>query len=149
MQTMDMLYSASTNKQFITVQTRAGETYYMVIDYDKPIDEANDIYETYFLNLVDDRDLMSVVSEDEIQPTPTPQIVYVTPEPTPVTQQPAPIVVEDNGMEEMLPTILLIGGVAAIGGAIFWLVKKKDSSARNVPDFDDEYEFEDDEESDE
>ena len=149
MQTMDMLYSASTNKQFITVQTRAGETYYMVIDYDKPIDEANDIYETYFLNLVDDRDLMSVVSEDEIQPTPTPQIVYVTPEPAPATQQPAPIVVEDDGMKEMLPTILLIGGVAAIGGAIFWLVKKKDSSARNVPDFDDEYEFEDDEESDE
>lgn len=149
MQTMDMLYSASTNKQFITVQTRAGETYYMVIDYDKPIDEANDIYETYFLNLVDDRDLMSVVSEDEIQPTPTPQIVYVTPEPAPATQQPAPIVVEDDGMEEMLPTFLLIGGVAAIGGAIFWLVKKKDSSARNVPDFDDEYEFEDDEESDE
>lgn len=150
MQTMDMLYSASTNKQFITVQTRAGETYYMVIDYDKPIDEANDIYETYFLNLVDDRDLMSVVSEDEIQPTPTPQIVYVTPEPAPATQQPASIVVEDDGMEEMLPTILLIGGVAAIGGAIFWLVKKKkDSSARNVPEFDDEYEFEDDEESDE
>ena len=145
MQTMDMLYSASTNKQFITVQTRAGETYYMVIDYDKPIDEANDIYETYFLNLVDDRDLMSVVSEDEIQPTPTPQIVYVTPEPAPATQQPAPIVVEDDGMEEMLPMILLIGGVAAIGGAIFWLVKKKESTARNVPDFDDEYEFEDDE----
>ena len=150
MQTMDMLYSASTNKQFITVQTRAGEIYYMVIDYDKPIDEANDIYETYFLNLVDDRDLMSVVSEDEIQPTPTPQIVYVTLEPTEVPQQTAPIVVEDDGMEEMLPTILLIGGVVAIGGAIFWMLKKKkDGSARNVPDFDDEYEFEDEEESDE
>ena len=150
MQTMDMLYSASTNKQFITVQTRAGETYYMVIDYDKPIDEENDIYETYFLNLVDDRDLMSVVSEDEIQPTPTPQIVYVTPEPTEIPPQTTPIVVEDDGMEEMLPTILLIGGVAAIGGAIFWMMKKKkEDAARNVPDFDDEYEFEDDEESDE
>ena len=143
MQTMDMLYSASTNKQFITVQTRAGETYYMVIDYDKPIDEENDIYETYFLNLVDDRDLMSVVSEDEIQPTPTPQIVYVTPEPTEIPQQTTPIVVEDDGMEEMLPKILLIGGVAAIGGAIFWMMKKKkEDAARNVPDFDDEYEFE-------
>ena len=147
MQTMDMLYSASTNKQFITVQTRAGETYYMVIDYDKPIDEDNDIYETYFLNLVDDRDLMSVVSEDEIQPTPTPQIVYVTPEPTEIPQQTVPIVVEDDGMEEMLPTILLVGGVAAIGGAIFWMMKKKkEDAARNVPDFDDEYEFEDEEE---
>lgn len=147
MQTLDMLYSASTNKQFITVQTRAGETYYMIIDYDKPIDEENDIYETYFLNLVDDRDLMSVVSEDEIQPTPTPQIVYVTPEPTQIPQQTAPIVVEDDGLEEKLPTILLIGGVAAIGGAIFWMMKKKkEDAARNVPDFDDEYEFEDDEE---
>ena len=150
MQTMDMLYSASTNKQFITVQTRAGETYYMIIDYDKPIDEENDIYETYFLNLVDDRDLMSVVSEDEIQPTPTPQIVYVTPEPTQIPQQTAPIVVEDDGLEEKLPTILLIGGVAAIGGAILWMMKKKkEDAARNVPDFDDEYEFEDEEESDE
>ena len=147
MQTLDMLYSASTNKQFITVQTRAGETYYMVIDYDKPIDEDNDIYETYFLNLVDDRDLMSVVSEDEIQPTPTPQIVYVTPEPTEIPQQTTPIVVEDDGIEEMLPTILLVGGVAAIGGAIFWMMKKKkEDAARNVPDFDDEYEFEDEEE---
>lgn len=144
MQTLDMLYSASTNKQFITVQTRAGETYYMIIDYDKPIDEENDIYETYFLNLVDDRDLMSVVSEDEIQPTPTPQIVYVTPDPTEIPQQITPIVVENDGMEEMLPTILLIGGVAAIGGAIFWMMKKKkEDAARNVPDFDDEYEFED------
>lgn len=150
MQTLDMLYSASTNKQFITVQTRAGETYYMVIDYDKPIDEENEIYETYFLNLVDDRDLMSVVSEDEIQPTPTPQIVYVTPEPTPVTQQTVPIVVEDDSLEEKLPTILLICGVAAIGGAIFWMMKKKkEDAARNVPDFDDEYEFEDEEESNE
>lgn len=144
MQTMDILYSASTNKQFITVQTRAGETYYLVIDYDKPIDEENDIYETYFLNLVDDRDLMSVVSEDEIQPTPTPQIVYVTPEPTQLPQQTPPIVVEDDGMEEMLPTILLIGGVAAIGGAIFWMIKKKkEDAARSAHDFDDEYEFED------
>ena len=150
MQTLDMLYSASTNKQFITVQTRAGETYYMIIDYDKPIDAENDIYETYFLNLVDDRDLMSVVSEDEIQPTPTPQIVYVTPEPTQSPQQTAPIVVEDDGLEEKLPTILLIGGVAAISGAIFWMMKKKkEDAARNVPDFDDEYEFEDEEESDE
>lgn len=150
MQTLDMLYSASTNKQFITVQTRAGETYYMVIDYDKPIDEENDIYETYFLNLVDDRDLMSVVSEEEVQPTPTPQIVYVTPEPTQIPQQTTPIVVEDDGLEEMLPTILLIGGVAAVGGAIFWMMKKKkDAAAKNVPDFDDdEYEFEDDEETD-
>jgi LPXTG-motif cell wall-anchored protein len=147
MQTLDMLYSASTNKQFITVQTRAGETYYMVIDYDKPIDEENEIYETYFLNLVDDRDLMSVVSEDEIQPTPTPQIVYVTPEPTEVPVQPTPIPVEDD--EPAVPssaTLLLIVGIAAIAGAAFWFVKgKKNNAAPSMDDYEDEYEFEDEE----
>ena len=148
MQTLDMLYSASTNKQFITVQTRAGETYYMVIDYDKPIDEENEIYETYFLNLVDDRDLMSVVSEDEVVATPTPQIVYVTPEPAPVTQQ--PVVAEEKDDGNMASMLLMLGGIAAIGGAIFWFVRqKKNGSSRNVPDFDDDFEFEDEGESEE
>lgn len=149
MQTLDMLYSASTNKQFITVQTRAGETYYLVIDYDKPIDEDNDIYETYFLNLVDDRDLLSVVSEDEIQPTPTPQVVYVTPEPTSVPQQAAPIVVEGSGMEGLAPVLLLVVGIAAVGGAVFWFLKiKKGRNDRSVPVFD-EYDVEDEDESNE
>lgn len=39
MKTVDLLYSKATNKQFITVQTRKGETYYLVIDYDKPLDK--------------------------------------------------------------------------------------------------------------
>ena len=65
MKTVDLLYSKATNKQFITVQTRKGETYYLVIDYDKPLDKDGEQYETYFLNLVDDRDLFGVVSKDE------------------------------------------------------------------------------------
>ena len=52
--TLDVLYSAATNKQFITMQTKSGNTFYLVIDYDKPIDEDAEMYETYFLNLVDD-----------------------------------------------------------------------------------------------
>ncbi len=149
MQTLDMLYSAATNKQFITVQTRTGETYYLIIDYDKPIDEDNDIYETYFLNLVDNRDLMSVVSEDEITPTPTPQIVYVTPEPTQAPQQPAPVVIEDNeDSDNKASSLLLVLGLAAVGGAVFWFIKsRKNKNAANATDLD-EYEFDDDDDSD-
>ena len=80
MRTVDLLYSKATNKQFITVQTRKGETYYLVIDYDKPLDKDGEQYETYFLNLVDDRDLFGVVSKDE-QPTPEPT-APPTPKPT-------------------------------------------------------------------
>ncbi len=42
------------NKQFITVQTSGGATFYFVIDYDKPVDEEGEQYETYFLNVVDE-----------------------------------------------------------------------------------------------
>ena len=126
MQTLDVLYSASTNKQFITVQSKKGQTYYMVIDYDKPIDEANEIYETYFLNMVDDRDLLSVLSDDEIVATPTPQIVYVTPEPTAVpavTPDPTPQTEKPvfNQSALFLLLIVLLGG----GGAAYWFLKKK------------------------
>ena len=36
--TRDLLYDKHTNKQFITVQTSGGATFYIVIDYDKPVD---------------------------------------------------------------------------------------------------------------
>lgn len=144
MQTLDMLYSASTNKQFITVQTRAGETYYLVIDYDKPIDEENEIYEAYFLNLVDDRDLMSVVSADEIVATPTPQIVYVTPEPAQSPVQTSPVVVEDEG-SAALPVLVLLLGAAAVGGVGFWWVKKQKDAGKARDAFAEEFELEEEE----
>ena len=83
MHTLDMLYSAATNKQFITVQARNGATFYLIIDYDKPIDEDAELYETYFLNLVDERDLLALLSDEEL-PSPTPEVIVVTPVPTAV-----------------------------------------------------------------
>ena len=41
-----LLYDANTNKQFITVQTSGGATFYFVIDYDKPVDEEGEQHET-------------------------------------------------------------------------------------------------------
>ena len=57
--TRDLLYDEHTNKQFITVQTEGGNTFYIVIDYDKPVDEEGEQYETYFLNMVDEADLLA------------------------------------------------------------------------------------------
>ena len=57
--TRDLLYDEHTNKQFITVQTSGGNTFYIVIDYDKPVDEEGEQYETYFFSVVDQGDLLA------------------------------------------------------------------------------------------
>lgn len=143
MQTLDMLYSQATNKQFISIQTKSGETYYLVIDYDKPIDEDGDQYETYFLNLVDDRDLLAVLADDE-KPTPEPT-AEPTPTPTPLPlATPDPDADDSSDMTKMVSAILLI--LILIGGAaiVVVMLKKKDSGTQ-MPSFDEDDDEDDDE----
>ena len=59
--TRDLLHDEHTNKQFITVETKGGNTFYIVIDYDKPVDEEGEQYHTYFLNMVDEADLLAAL----------------------------------------------------------------------------------------
>ena len=63
--TRDMLYDKDTHKQFITVQGRDGNTFYIVIDYDAPVNEDEEQYATYFLNQVDEADLAALLEEGE------------------------------------------------------------------------------------
>ena len=65
--TRDLLYDEHTNKQFITVQTSGGNTFYIVIDYDKPVDEEGEQYETYFLNVVDEADLLAAAEATGVE----------------------------------------------------------------------------------
>lgn len=62
--TRDLLYDEHTNKQFITVQTSGGNTFYIVIDYDKPVDEEGEQYETYFFSVVDEADLLAAAEAE-------------------------------------------------------------------------------------
>ena len=133
MKTVDLLYSKATNKQFITVQTRKGETYYLVIDYDKPLDKDGEQYETYFLNLVDDRDLFGVVSKDE-QPTPEPT---ATPTPKP-TAEPKPEAERTTDSTAMMALVLLVVLIAGGAAAFVVLGKKRDAQPRYNTELDDD-----------
>lgn len=140
MHTLDVLYSAHTNKQFISLETKSGQTYYLVIDYDKPIDEEADIYETYFLNLVDDRDLLALLSEEE-KPTPTPT---VAPTPTP-TKEP----VQMDEPEPKQDGTVIVGALmlAILGGGAFWYwTQRKKKESKPQPSYD-EYEDDEDDET--
>ena len=147
--TLDVLYSAATNKQFITVQSKNGNTFYLVIDYDKPIDEEAEIYETHFLNLVDERDLLALMSDEEKEevPTPTPQIVYVTPVPTAVPIPTAPPAEEPPKKNQASAMIALVGLLALGGVGAFVLLKNKGNA--NAPRRDTDFDLEDDDDTEE
>ena len=63
--TRDLFYDKATNKQFITIQGRGGSPFYIVIDYDAPVNEEEEQYTTYFLNQVDEADLAELFEESE------------------------------------------------------------------------------------
>lgn len=63
--TRDLLYDKDTHKQFITVEGRDGNIFYIVIDYDSPVNDKEEQYKTYFLNKVDEADLVALVEQGE------------------------------------------------------------------------------------
>ena len=133
MKTLDLLYSKATHKQFITIETRKGEVYYLVIDYDKPLDEDGERYETYFLNAVDDRDLLAVLDEAD-KPTPEPT-ASPTPRPT-ATPKPEASEGEKPSSAPVLALMLLM----ALGGGVvvYFVMQKKAAKPKPHPDLDDE-----------
>lgn len=166
--TRDLLYDKYSNKQFITVETRNGETFYLVIDYDKPLDEDGERYETYFLNLVDEADLLALVEGDKQTPVCTcttkceagavntscevcktnmtectgkEKLVEKVPDTTPEPEVEPEPEKKSSGGTVVLLLLLLLGG----GGALYWFkFRKKKPDAKGSVDLDD-YDYGEDE----
>ncbi|WP_243417137.1 DUF4366 domain-containing protein [Pseudoflavonifractor phocaeensis] len=159
----DIEGEAAGDKQFIIVQTKAGNTFYIIID--RAADGENTVY---FLNAVDEADLMALMEDGEpatcdcttkcaagavdtacpvcavnmtecVGPEPEPE-----PEPTsePV-EEPAE---ESSGLSPavLLVVLLVLGGGGAF--AYFKLVKGRKASTKGPNDLDDYDYGEDDEE---
>ena len=165
--TRDLLYDEHTNKQFITVQTAGGSTFYIVIDYDKPVDEEGEQYETYFLNVVDEADLLAAAEAAGVEQAVCScsekcaagavntdcavcsvnisKCVGIEPEPT-ETEEPAPEEAEPETGGNM-GTLLLILAVAVIGGgaAFYFKVLRPKQQQAGEPEEDyGEEDYEDD-----
>ena len=130
----------------ITVQTAGGNTFYIVIDYDKPVDEEGEQYETYFLSMTDEADLLAAAEAAGVEQaacscsekcvtgavnTDCPvcavnmtECAGVEPEPveTEETGEPAPEEAEPETGGNM-GMLLLVLAVAVIGGGAGWYFK--------------------------
>lgn len=166
--TRDLLYDKHTNKQFIAVETRNGHTLYLVIDYDKPLDEDGERYETYFLNLVDESDLLALIDREDSVPVcscankceagavnTTCEVCRANmtecagkaaepkkePETTP---EPDPEPEKKSGGSGLLVVALLI--VLAGGGALYWFKLRKPKLQTKGPADLDDYDYGEDDE---
>lgn len=143
--------TTGAGQQFITLVSKNGNTFYMVIDRDDDGDEN-----VHFMNLVDEADLFALLDEDtqaayqEQHSTPTvtePQ--QTEPEKEPSATEPEPEkqpAKKSNWAPLMLLAIFGIGGIGFAGYS--FMNKKKKAQEAAKPDPDADYQDDDDEEYD-
>lgn len=115
-------------KQFLTVQTKNGNTFFMVIDRSRNSENV------YMLSLIDENDLAEFIEGEEQEPAEEkPAVIVEEPRPEPVQEQPESEPEKGGmGMGAVLTMILL--GAGSIGAYYYfkiWKPKREEEEAES------------------
>ena len=140
-------------QQFVTLVTKAGNYFYLIIDRNEKGEEN-----VHFLNLVDERDLFTLMEEDdqniynerlaaeqaakEAAEKAAQEAAEKESEADPDAEKEK----ESGKSRSMLPLLLIPLVIAAAGGGWFYVQTKKKKQAVNTPDPDADYTDDDDDE---
>ncbi len=113
-------------KQFLTVQTKNGNTFFMVIDRSRNSENV------YMLSLIDEYDLAEFIEEEKTEPVEEkPAVVVEEPKPEPVQEEPRP---EKGGMGMGALLAMILLGAGGVGGYYYfkiWKPKREEEEAES------------------
>lgn len=142
MMIVDDICEDKTGKQFITITTKNGNYFYIVIDRDNHGEQS-----VHFLNQVDEIDLFSLLDEETAKKyqsilTNTSQTQATLPTlPQPTTQVEKISEKENSRSISWLPTFLILLVVLTVLG--FYAYTNRRKGMKEIPDQDEDYQEED------